>query len=469
MSYGYFPSKTRVFSVYQYPAAGGASPQTATYNEGKTFARSGTNSATSLSNTPKGVPRPLITVVRTLNKGPRLSYQIFVPRLKRWVWARQPIQVTRLVKAPYVKRKSLKGSNLPSNALNYEGNTMSYYGLNQTISTKHDSGPEVIAQGDGLWGAFNSWGGGTVGGINPINHMGRGPDRYHQIVDDLTNELIPILYDKVKNQDVNLAQALAEYRQSAGMFVETLTRCGNALLALKKGRLTRAASLLFPKTKKELANDWLLFQYGIKPLLSDIDGAAKMLAIPEDRYFDIIVRRKRKVPGKRVEGSAGVGYSSAWFETTDVYSELEVEVKYKVRLKITSPTANVEREMARLGFGNLNSVAWEVIPWSFIIDWVLPIGDYLNNLDAFSGLTVVSAHKTTFVKETVTWSRIFGGYQQGWRTAASSPMGYVNERVLVRREVNIPIPPLPTPDFKNPFSTGHFANALALFTQLRRK
>lgn len=436
---------------------------------GKIFGyRNGTNLYVSPPS--RANPRPLIQVTETLYKGRKLGYQIWSNRKMKWVWAREPIIVTRMKKAPYKRpiRKPLKGKNLPPNAL-YTTQGLVEYGPPVVVRNSL-SGSAVWTEASGyLWGInFLTWGNTPIGG-NCAQYLSAGPsDAYAGIAAELTEELIPKLYEKVKNQDVNLAQALVEYRQSADLFLNTLTRAGKALLALKRGDLVNAFGILLPKTKKELANDWLAFQYGVKPLLSDIDGAAKHLAIPEPRYIDIIVRKKRNSEPYGVPYQ-DMGNQGLYRFTTTCVAQCEVEVKFKVRLKVSiSFGGNLERELSRLGFGNLQALVWESIPYSFIADWVIPIGDYLNNQDAFCGLEVLSVQKTTFVKEVVTVSRTFGGKTEGWETTPAISW-FKNTRVKVMREVGLPIPPLPVPEFKNPFSTGHALNAFALFTQLTHR
>lgn len=64
-------------------------------------------------------------VVETAYDGPRLPYKIYVPRLKRHVWARKPIQVYRLRS---VKVKPKKGMDLMPNPLTFKKHEVDYFG-----------------------------------------------------------------------------------------------------------------------------------------------------------------------------------------------------------------------------------------------------------------------------------------------------------------------------------------------------
>lgn len=476
MPYGNSPHESTTYTVnVEWNENGSITDLSRTYldafpkNGAVYWERSGRNTSQKISkiDAKRRDQRPLVLVPVQVPDVYRLPYKLVDPRTGKTYYKRHRITAYRLKKGPWPKRakKSFKGEDLRPNPLHFVKRTFKTFGDNQSVVSWTAWPGNLWAQyvNGCLWAPFkprgSNW---QIPGPDPQEAMRTNPSpRFYIAAEELSNSLIPRLYDKVKNQDVNLAQALAEYRQSTGMFVETLTRLGRALLKLKKLDLVGASRLVFPKGPKDLANDWLLLQYGIKPLLSDIDGAAKMLAQPEDRYFDIIVRGKKDVPAEVVSSEGGT--YGCLTTSASIVSSGSVEVVYKVRLRVDSIT----RDLSRLGLGNLNSVAWEVIPFSFIADWVLPIGDYLNNTDAFSGLTVVSSHKTVTYKETNFYARSFGGSGNGYTTSAAS-CGFSNEMIMVERVVDIPIPPLPRPSFKNPLSAGHFANALALFIQLKK-
>jgi hypothetical protein len=61
-----------------------------------------------------------------------------------------------------------------------------------------------------------------------------------------------------------------------------------------------------------------------------------------------------------------------------------------------------------------------------------------------------------------------GGTEPGWNVTNGGGWVWSVSDALCVREI-IPLPNLPLPTFKNPFSAGHFLNALALFVQLFKK
>lgn len=440
----------------------------------RSYSRTGTNASSKpLKNSAvKRLPDgPLEWRLVTVPGGKRLAYKTYSKRLKKFVWARGPVKVLRLVRTYKSKPpKNKKGMNLPPNALNFESSTCSYFGENLTIiANKGGSSAtrqEIVMQG-ALWAPFLPFGATFVGGVNADTYAFRGiSSRFAPFVTVANNACTARLYERVKAQSVNLAQALVEYRQTAKLFYDLVKRLFQFWFKLKSGNLVSAMRQLLPTTGKQLSNDHLAIQYGVKPLLSDLEGVVKTLTERPSVEFDVIVRQRVEVPRALIGQASGPSGKIRFADY--VYSFGYVEVKYKYRFRISSPTQALDRTLSQLGFGNLNSLAWETIPFSFVVDWFLPIGNFLNNADAFSGLTVLSSTKTVFQKEYIEFSRTFGGAPVSGFTTSSGTCGFINENVSCVRSLTTAPPTLRFPEFKDPTSKMHIANALALIYQLRK-
>jgi len=283
-------------------------------------------------------------------------------------------------------------------------------------------------------------------------------DYVEGIVNAVAIKAINKLYERVKDQKVNVGQMIAERRQTIGMLVDAVKRVGNAMLAVKKGNLTKAANLLLPgRTLADKAsNAQLLTQFGILPLLSDIDGMAEYLATPQQYERDIIAKSSTKVVDKLVD---------QWddgFQKTSVYVTCEVTVKYKCRVRVSSEGFS---NLTSLGLGNPMALLHEMTPWSFVTDWFYPLGNYLNNLDAFSGQEVLYTTKTVFSKESIRFVRSFGGSDGDGYIWSPATAGCIIDRVKCQRTLLTEVPQLPPPSLKNPLSKTHIADALALLHQ----
>jgi hypothetical protein len=286
----------------------------------------------------------------------------------------------------------------------------------------------------------------------------------------------------LKDQSVHLGNAIAEGKQTRDLFLNTANRLATGFRQLKRGDFRGAASAIggldsqyFNPAKRRyeqgrrkspasaLANGWLELQYGWKPLLSDIYGSCEFLA---NKLYHV-PRYKETSSSSRTVTSVDVAEDLNDVRTQTVAQEYTV--KYVVYF---SQSGN--HDLSSLGLINPASIAWELTPYSFVVDWMLPIGTWLNNLDATYGLTFVKGCTTEF------WRARCRGIQ----VAKSRTVGvneYLrigtlqsdSEYVTVSRGVLSDFPNNPLPAFKNPFSEfnsaldpgDHFLNAMALLKQ----
>lgn len=294
-------------------------------------------------------------------------------------------------------------------------------------------------------------------------------------------------YKKLSGQKVDLATELSQGMKTVNQIADIAKRVARALTALKKLDIGLAFKVLFPTTPKGAANDFLAWKYGIKPLIGDLYGAAEHLAEYISRAAPLKSNGHAKATYSKVEqvqffgGATGIGGGSS-----GVYEvrKATIRVKYGSSFGVND---NIKRQAASLGFTNPKNVAWELLPLSFVVDWFLPIGDFLSSLSSLDGLTVKESYKTVFIREEITrYTTIYpiAGSALAAGPSTSSPgsdrgtSGYLyweflvsrmyRESIFCERKV-ITLPELPIPQFKNPITKGHVQSAVALFTQLVSK
>lgn len=292
----------------------------------------------------------------------------------------------------------------------------------------------------------------------------RASDLYSSETSLLAEKALGKIRDKVKNQKINLANIAVEAHKTIDMIGILASRLASVLIDFKNGHLLKAASSLFPKNAKEMANEWLLLQYGIRPLITDINGA-----ISELQSYGAKQKTKKYVATATFPIREEIDANDSWygvkFSEATLKSTGKIVVKYRVTATITD---QLMEDLNRLGVTNLASGAWEAIPFSFVVDWFLPIANWINRLDALQGWEVSSITKTTFSKVTHSFVGYVGGTtHDGW-TWEDEVVNWEKNVVACEREILTSVPDMPFPHFKNPISSMHIANAIALFTQLRK-
>lgn len=262
---------------------------------------------------------------------------------------------------------------------------------------------------------------------------------------------------KIKDQKVNVGQAIAEYHMTADMVTALASDVYKTFHSVRSGRAVKDFIDLLkrPKTRngRAVADRWLQYQYGLRPLIQDIHGAAEELArkVTEGSYmFNTVTDSQTRT------GTLSRPYG-------DITATVTLQRKVKVRYKISSSGA---KTTGALGLTNPAAIAWEVIPWSFVIDWVLPIGDFLNGLDALVGVSDVKVQRGYKMTSLSSYAFHKTPYVVGAGQVTSIAGGHVGRRTVTRRVSGGGLS-LGYPRFKNPLSVEHMANALALIRQLK--
>lgn len=200
------------------------------------------------------------------------------------------------------------------------------------------------------------------------------------------------LLDKIKRQNVNLAQAMVEFRQTADLFLslsQELLQGWRALRRLHFGELYRDL-----KRSREFSKKWIEFQFGLLPLVSDIEGLANSLHDKlRDGSWIHVEQSVTKTERKSNTRSDPAGNGKLIDDGTCMHT-----AKLKARYKIQDEFID---DLKRFGFSNAAALGWEVIPFSFVVDWAIGIGDWLNRLDALTGTSELIVNQS--YSETLTY------------------------------------------------------------------
>lgn len=210
--------------------------------------------------------------------------------------------------------------------------------------------------------------------------------------------------------ELDLAQSAGELGQVIRMIGTNTKRIIDSVQALKKGDLLGAASALTrgrsrangfirgkPSRAKDLAENWLELQYGWKPLLNDIHGAfatLEVFGLSRNIVHQVTASgTARSVTANSVNSLLGAGYPQLVHRI-----DQKTRVKYTINYEIESA---LKTYLGQTGFTNPVNLAWELLPFSFVADWFVPVGSFLQTLSAWDGLKFIDGCKTTFTRQNV--------------------------------------------------------------------
>lgn len=265
--------------------------------------------------------------------------------------------------------------------------------------------------------------------------------------------LIGKLRTKVAGSDFNLGVFLGEGHKALDMIASNATRIYQAFRAVKRGNLPEATKWLTGvhtgtgskpnKARKTPANQWLELQYGWLPLLQDVHSGAEFLAHHLEVPIELRVVARHKVesyprsPGNTERFDFGWRWSSGQI----IYRRKEVNVP------------------ALVGLMDPLSVAWELVPYSFVLDWFLPIGDWLaarGLSQSMTGSFVTTRRFSTYGESPYDTT---GHYS--WESRYSEM--YKSLTRSISTELDVPLPKIKP--LKEAFSWKRATNALALLAQ----
>jgi hypothetical protein len=287
----------------------------------------------------------------------------------------------------------------------------------------------------------------AVGPSSAATALG-GPDASFSSNDQL--RLLNKLADKVKGHNFNLAVNVAQGNQVVSMVTSNLVKLAKSMRALKHGDFATAARQLGarPRTSQlkttDVSGRWLELQYGWLPMLGDTYEAAKA-------YEAITSGPRSKM---YVASIAAVAK-----EQKVLTGPLSYSYKNKVKRRIIFDQYEAMSAKRQLGLEDPYSVIWEIIPYSFVVDWFVPIGSYLDAMNAIPALNGRFLTTTTTTREGM-FIEDAGIEQYSLSTIPSRDA----KLITVLRQPSTAINP-PLPSFSQGLSGKRIWNAIALAHQ----
>lgn len=193
------------------------------------------------------------------------------------------------------------------------------------------------------------------------------------------NAALSRLYDKIRG-GIDLSVDLAESGQVVGM-VRGVGKTISYVTSFKPSDLAhwyrdfrRDPSKAIKNHAKGTGSKWLEFQYGWKPFAQSVYDTS--LALQNS------VSKPIRVKARASDSTVGLYSDRLDFDSFKTYT---AKVTRSERCEIAVRIAPKPSALLFLsGFTSLNpvSIAWELTPYSFVVDWFLNVGGYLRSLES---------------------------------------------------------------------------------------
>jgi len=228
---------------------------------------------------------------------------------------------------------------------------------------------------------------------------------------DLAHRLVQNkLIQKARNIEIDLGVALGEYRETAEFIASAMRKTAGMMRALKRGNLSEALTILRSHNKSSnlrgvsninprksrqsgdirrvldaASETQLSTSFALTPLINDVSDAVTIL---ENQLKN--GTGKNHTVRASVEGEHS--FSDDW---TNGYTSrsFTCDFSYRASGKINYGVGNpVFATLESVGFTNPLSIGWELVPFSFVVDWFVPVGAFIENVFPPSGLDFIDGY-----------------------------------------------------------------------------
>lgn len=286
-------------------------------------------------------------------------------------------------------------------------------------------------------------------------------------VDNARKRAVTECLVKLGDNKVDVGTALAEASKTVHHLADTAVDIAKAYSALRGKRWRDLLTILSKRSPLHsrkiivgatAAKYWLEYNYAWKPLFYEAYGLVELLKSQLEPA--LLVHANRTVHGRldhQIPPTPRGPGTGSWY---GIHVTMSGRVKYESTCRISARISSTAMKRAAMGLTNPAAVLWELVPYSFVVDWAIPIGNVLEAATATRGLTFVGGSKTTRYQSSGRVTFLGKEYHIQLREGQAEVFKYR----MVREVLNgFPEPVLYS---KSPFSTTHIISALALVRQL---
>lgn len=275
---------------------------------------------------------------------------------------------------------------------------------------------------------------------------------------------------KVNGSDMLAGETLADYAKTISMLRRPFKGATDLVSRIVKARnrsLKKSASNLAQAN----ANAWLEYSYGWKPLLLDAEKVIDF--VHRKREFGRVVRvaraEEKRVYNPTLDFSLGSMANPKWNRSGTVTREQTCRACSGVMYSLNNcTTSDMLAKLLGTRACDLPSTAWELIPFSFVVDWFANVGTWIRASVPDPSVAILAMWTTSIYRDILTTKNATFTYSEyvepGVYAGASAPMNDIQLTTeWVQRNVNPTVSAYP--DLTVNLSAPRILSALSLATQ----
>jgi hypothetical protein len=236
---------------------------------------------------------------------------------------------------------------------------------------------------------------GTCPAVTPIDSSINGvlSQSDIDILNRLANVALQRFTAKVKKHNASLGVTLASWRQARDMITSRTHTIADHMTSIQKSVSKMTARSQRRLGKRDRASDFLEGEFGWRPLITDIQNAFDTLGRerPDSEWNSSSARAFNEITQASDYPASGYRYQNVFTST--------LRVNVGARVKVVNQNLWLANQ---LGLLNLPGVAWDLIPWSFVVNMFTNIGHMVNSITDFVGLELdnVATTRSAWIERT---------------------------------------------------------------------
>lgn len=290
----------------------------------------------------------------------------------------------------------------------------------------------------------------------------------------LTQAGVNSKFYKELSSDFKALTTLGELRESVALIRGSALRLRGLVDKNYRAAWTKRAAARSVSDWRRVASDlWLEYAFGWKPLISDIGAGYKAFNKhcdgSKNKTIAVTYRNSSSSPQSLIATQPVIGSSAM---TSQVYmtTRYDCSCSYKVGY-----TYNVSSDAAhrQFSFGvspsDLIVTGWELLPWSFLVDYFVNVGAILDAKAVASAIDIAWTSRTTRLvrtSEITTQTSRTAGADASYRPTLLSEGSASFMRKQISRDLHKPF--IPHFRFSSKLSTSQGLNIAALISSQRR-
>lgn len=214
---------------------------------------------------------------------------------------------------------------------------------------------------------------------------------------------------------------------------------------------------------------WLEYRYGWCPIVYDIIDTLKAIHA-EDLASDLTQRPFKTAHGKAngVENTSTALISSVGGIQSDGVRTVAHELEIRGYILYRDLIGGWFSRLNDFGLFDVPRAIWELVPLSFVVDWFVPVGNFLAALQPKVGVEILAMGHTTYRKISVRqWCTVYHSNTTTLAWPPLAPLGAADEAVIEVRDRKTSLGTPSIPPLALSLNVKRMFDAAALFKSMR--